>query len=193
MKELEEITNHSLNRMTMFQLSYLILSKEPTVQAKLHRCIEELKVRKQSIFSANLEIEEINDNIRLLEIERDELDIQGEKKEIFVRKIDRKIIKLKNSLEAVKLRLQGFEEESQFFVSAFKKLKETAGVKSWDDNEVQLEYWSEKYNRELCDRLALGLPIDVDLIRSILVLPKETQVRQKLEKLINKVTCLPKE
>lgn len=185
MTEINEIVSTSTNRMTLFQLNFLLLGKEPTIQAKIHRCVEELKLRGKSIEAAYMEIEEQEDHIKLLEIQMRPrsnhlgIDIDNIAEEIRIRQISRKIKGLEDHIEEIKKTIKSLEEESTFFVEAYKGLSKIETPKSWDDNQVQLDYWSAKYMREINDRVSLGLPIDVDLIRSIMVLPGNA-VKQKI-------------
>lgn len=181
-----EVIKGSLNRATLFQLSFFMLGREPTIQAKLHRCISELQTRKKSLESAYMELEEIADRIRLLEISIDEIgEMSVEKKEILTRQIHRRI-KQDRMLETdVKARIKGLEEETVFFLEAYKTISEKEPLKNWDDTEVQLEYWNEKYYREIRDRMLLQMPIDLEIIRSVLALPDDTKVKAQVLQLLN--------
>ena len=70
----ELLKNEVVDRHSFFQLKYFVVGKEPTMQAKMWRCLTELKTRKEAIDIINLEIEETKDTIELLNIEEKRLE-----------------------------------------------------------------------------------------------------------------------
>ncbi len=68
-KELDKIIEKEVvNRHSLFQLKYFVVLKEPTTQARLHTCLQELQTRREGMKAAELEIEELLDNKALFGI-----------------------------------------------------------------------------------------------------------------------------
>lgn len=177
--QIDKIVKSDTNRPSLFQLNFFLLGKEPTIQAKLKRCVDELRVRRESLSAAKLELDELNDQIELLEIDKDR-EILDAKKEIYARQIDRKINHIRTQMDKVGQRIHGMEEECVFFVNAYDALSEKEAPRPWDDDEVQLEYWSEKYRREIQDRRYFNKPIDIEIIKSIMALPDQSSAKKEL-------------
>jgi len=188
-EQLNSIVSHSLSRASFFQLNFFVLGREPTIQARIHRCVEELKSRKNSLDMAELQIEEFKDRIQLLNIKKQKISKkikdQGEL-DIYLRQLDRKIKQTVKEIEDMENKIKTTEEEASFFINAFEELTKREAIKPWDDYQVQLEYWNEKYSREIKERILLQLPIDIEIIKSVLSLPEETEVKKQTLLLLEK-------
>lgn len=187
-KEIKVVDRHSL-----FQLRFFVIGKEPTLQAKLWRCIKEIKSRKESIESILLEIEDIKDNIELNEIQIGEIESSnsddeiGKKyNEINKRKLNRRNNSLNKSLSDHEKKLLFLYEEATFFVEAFNSLSQKEKIKDYDDLESQLEFWGKKLLEEFNLKLLMKTPLDTELIRTILSLP-ESEVKKQVLTLINNI------
>lgn len=179
---MENILKNDIDRHTFFQLSFFVIGKEPTHQAKLKKCVDELKCRKRAIDSMMLEIDDLNDKNELLSVEINAMD------EVRKRMTNRRIVLNKRSIEDILSKIKGQKEEAAFFVKTFEKLNGIEKIKSWDDPDVQLEYWNAKYMEEINYRILVGLPIEMDMLKSILAMP-DTNVKKKvLSLLVNKKT-----
>jgi hypothetical protein len=160
------IKNKVPSRHTCFQLNFFILGKEPTHQAKLRRCVEELKVKINSVENIDLEIEELKEKLGMVKNARKEY------------AVNRQIEKLEDSKKNT-------EEEILFFVEAFKKLNNIEPMKDWDDIEVQKEYWNAKLTEEINYRLLMRLPLDAEIVKTALAMPNETPIKCHILSLLN--------
>ncbi len=176
---LEQIIKNSCERHTFFQLNFFILGKEPTHQAKMKKCVDELKIRKKSVDAMLLEIDELNDKNELLEITETKNEIEKRMKQRRILNNNRQIDNLLESMKSQK-------EEIDFFLEAFNKLSEKEAMKPWDDMEVQLEYWNAKLTEEINTRLSAGLPIDTETMRTILALPNDLPIKKQITSMISK-------
>jgi len=171
-------------RHTLFQLQFFVVGKEPTLQAKMHRCLEELKSRRNMVQAASLEIEETNDVNALHEIEIHKLGssafIDEEEREIKIRQIKRKISANNTHSEELKAKILAWKEEMDFFIECFEMLSKQEPIRPWDDYHVQLEYWNEKTLQEIKRCVLLKKPVDMEQIRLILSLPDEAPVKKQM-------------
>lgn len=173
-------------RHSYFQLQYFLVGKEPTIQSRLWRCVRELKARKETLISMEMEIEEINDDLEILDIEIEEIK-KSEKaiSAIQVRKLQRRKKSKELKLIEIKEKQKVVEEECVFLIKAFKKLEEKEKLKPYDDMESQKEYWNEKLAQDFNLRQKLGLPPDIELMKTILALNSDAIIKQDLLNLIN--------
>lgn len=188
------LENDLVNRHSYFQLKYFVIGREPTIQRKLWRCLEELNTRSQGIKMLRLEAEEINDNLELMDIELvkidqlsccDELDTKA--KEIEKRKKQRKITALKESLKNTNKKLKENQEEALFFLNAFKSLEKIEKLKPYDDLESQTEYWNEKLAQELNLRLILQKPLDLELVKMALSMSDDVEVKREVVNIMEQI------
>lgn len=162
----------SPQRHSFFQLQFFVIGKEPTTQAKLKRCVDELRVRKQSIDNALLEIEEINDQMALINIDILANENESLDKVIISKRIaGRKVASLQNRIVEIKEKIESLEEECLFFVQSYDRLIRIEDHKSWDSAEVQLEYWTTKLDQEVKIRQKHNYPIDLEVAKTIESLP----------------------
>jgi hypothetical protein len=188
-EDMQKICNLPLKeRHSYFQLQYFLIGKEPTIQARLWRCVRELKARKDTLLSMQMEIEEINDDLEIIDISLQENNLKKSENQIFViqeRKLERQKKAKQIRVIEIKEKQKVVEEECVFLVKAFKKLEEAERLKPYDDMESQKEYWNEKLAQEFNLRRQLGLPPDLELMKTILSLNSDAIVKQDLLNLIN--------
>lgn len=153
-------------RHTFFQLKYFVIGKEPTIQARIHRCLEEMKTRKSALESLHLEIEEVR-----------------ERKESLATN-ERKIYALDKQLTDLEERARYLEEETLFFYEAYQSLVAQEPRKNWDDPNVQLEYWNAKLGSEIRMRILSGQPIDTKVLETALALPDNAPIKKQLINMI---------
>ncbi len=189
--------NELKERHSYFQLQHFLIGKEPTIQSKLWRCVKELKARKDTIDAIKLEIDDVNDDIELINIKLEHpepyvgspaMKIQAIRElEIKIRKLERQKYSLEQRLENLELRLFHTEEECAFIVEAFNTLDRVEKIKPQDDFNAQKEYWDEKLGQEFNLRILLGLPPDLELIKTILALNSNSPVKQDVLGLIESI------
>ena len=76
-------------------------------------------------------------------------------------------------------------EEIVFLVCAYDAIVAKIGdMKPMDDEEAQREMWNEKLIEELNLRVILQRPVDAELVRTIMCLPEEIQVKKTLTQLL---------
>lgn len=164
-----------------FQLCYFVIGKEPTNQAKMHRCLEEIKDRQNTISGIEMEIEELNDVIELyrIDIKKKSL-LDTEEKEIRIRQVQRKIKSNLNHVESLKEKIKIWESEIKFLNEMLEQISKKTSLRNWNDYDVQLEYWSEKMAQEIRQRLILNAPVDIEVIKTTLSLPDSAPIKQQL-------------
>jgi hypothetical protein len=188
------LKNDPLDRHSYFQLKYFVVGKEPTIQAKLWRCIRELKARKESIESISAEIDQTRDNKRLLQIGKQRQseitandELSKEERTINLRKIDRQIAACDKALFQLEHKLKDAEEEAAFFVKCFEELEKVEKLQSWDDEESQTEYWSQKFAQDLNLKMLLRQPLDTELVKTILSLDDRAEIKLQTQQMLEKV------
>lgn len=196
----EEISNVLVNQVTerhsYFQLRYFLIGKEPTNQSKMWQCLRELKIRKESIDSIELEYEDQKDKLELLDIEEklmilrednDKTKSNNELNELKEKEIKIKIRKIKRQKSLVISTMAGLlnkkkyiEEESHFFLEMFKTIQKTEPLSPFDDVEAQKQYWSERLSQKLNLRMLSGGQLDSDLVETIMALPDDMTLKKQV-------------
>lgn len=175
------------HRHSLFQLKHFILGKEPTIQAKLRKCLNEIDARKISIKNMKLALEEAEDDGKLLEIKIRSLgqkatksDLHTEYRDIQIRKLKRKQEANYDTIRTIRQKLRECEEETAFLLSAFYELEKAEPLADFDDFAKNQEFWNEHYSQELQLRLLLQKPLDLELVKCILALDKTTPIRTEV-------------
>lgn len=182
------------HRHTFFQLKHFVIGKELTTQAKMQKCLKEIEARVESINGMNLSIEEAEDDLELLNLKISNLEKKKEKKginkqykDIQIKKLNRKKTLLSNSIQNINKKLKETEEEVSFFTSAFKQLEKIEPLKKYDDLESNQQFWNENFGQELQLRLLLQKPLDIELVKCILALNKESPIRIEMLKILDQI------
>lgn len=182
------------HRHTFFQLKHFIIGKELTTQAKMQKCLKEIEARVESINGMHLSIEEAEDDLELLNLKILNLEKKKEKKginkqykDIQIRKLNRKKTLLSNSMQNINKKLKETEEEVSFFTSAFKQLEKIEPLRKYDDLESNQQFWNENFGQELQLRLLLQKPLDLELVKCILALNKESPIRIEMLKILDQI------
>ena len=166
------------------------------------QCLRELKVRKESLNSLELELEDQKDKLELLEVEEGLLNVSqndlenSEKNEIIkklktkenyikLRKIKRQKTSIISSLSDLLNKKKYIEEESIFFLEMFKNLEKSEPLKDLDDLEAQKEYWSEKLSQKLNLKMLLGGRLDTELVETVVALPDDINVKKQILNTLN--------
>jgi hypothetical protein len=180
MIEIEELLkNTQMGSPTFFQLNYFVIGKEPTPQAKMHKCIEEIRDRFRAIKNIKFEIEELKDQNELLSLGC--IDVEVNKSyEIRIRQADRKIYANTEQIEFLKSKIDSYEKEIKFLKELFDKINEKVPLKPWDDYNVQVEYWNAKIVQEINARVFTGLPVDLETIKLVVALPDHIPIKKQL-------------
>lgn len=183
------IKNEIVDRHSYFQLKNFLVGKEPTLQSKLWRCVREIKIRKDSIDSINLETEDVQDDIELIEIEEKQTKSENCDKvaEIKARKLNRRKTSLNKRLFDLNQKLKNITEECDFLANCFFELEKIEEIKNYDDPKEQEKYWNAKLTEELNTKLIFGLPPDSELIKTIYALDSNSIVKNNLISLINNI------
>jgi hypothetical protein len=191
-KEIDEILDCDLvNRHSFFQLQYFVVAKEYTNQSRMWCCIRELQARKNAIDSLKMQIDELEDDKKLiliqiqktqesvLEKESEISNLDKEEKEIHIRKLTRKANALDKSVIEHQKKLKDAEEEAAFLAMAYRQLEKKECLLPYDDIKSQTEYWNEKLTQEVNLRLLTRHPLDLELLKTILALKNETPIKQQ--------------
>lgn len=187
------ITNsHEIsNRHTFYQLKHFVIGKEPTIQAKLQKCLKEIDARKESIKNMKLSMDEAEDDINLINLKIKSINkkkikssLNKEYREIQIRKFERKKTSLLDSIKSIQKKLKETEEETEFFLRTFSELEKIESLKPYDDLKSNMNFWNENFSQELKLRILLQKPMDLELVKCILSLNNEAPIKQELLQLI---------
>lgn len=184
-----------IERMNEFQLEHFIVENEPTHAAKMWRCLDELRSRRESLVAIDMEIEGLNDNMELttIQIKRTMRDgysnDPGEKEEYSIRcrQINRQMVALKYSLQKAQAKKVVIEEEAAYFFKKFNELNALSPYKNPSDPLAQAEYWNEKYANELNMSVLLGRPLNNELIRCILNLNDDSPIKMQVQNMLQQI------
>lgn len=191
-----ELTSNSpvCSRHTFYQLKHFVLGKEVTTQAKLQKCLREIDARKNSLKSMILGLEEVEDEIKilnlkikLLEKKKTKNELHKEYKVIQKRKLLRKKEALLDSINEMNKKFKETEEEISFFISAFQQLELIEPLKRHDDPESNSEFWNENFAQELQLRLLLQKPLDLELVKCILALDSNSSTRKEMVGILEQI------
>lgn len=177
------------DRATFFQLKHFVIGKEPTVQSQIWACIRNIEDRRSQIDVLELEIDNAEDDLKLLDIQIEKLEKVSElESEIHCRKLNRQKQALSKNTEKLKNKIKYVLEELQYFLRAFKHLTEiSGGVKDWDDIQMQKEYWNGKLREELNLSLLLNKPVSNELVQTILSLDDDMPVKKEMVTILENV------
>lgn len=173
-----------------FQLQYFLIGKEPTIQARIQTCKQELLDRKEAIDSYLTSLEEALDKRRLEELriedikETKEDSPLGEIEQIQIRQSKRRIKAIEYEIENFKTMIRGKEDEANFLLGLFHKLCELEEPKDWDSLEVQAEYWNARLTKEIEAQLLLGRSPDAETFKTVMALPEGMPIKSVTDKLI---------
>lgn len=188
------------NRHSYFQMKYFILGKEPTIQAQLWKCLRELKVKKDTIDSINLKVEDLKDQMDLLviQMEKDEIQhkytdkdnyqltmLEKQERTIKIRQNQRKETLLKSAMSKCEEDLKYAHQETRFYIQAYEELEKIEPLKDYDDEETQKAYWNEKLSQEISLKILLQQPIDIEVAKTALALHDDAPIKVKVIKLLN--------
>jgi hypothetical protein len=197
-KELKDIChNYDLpQRHTDFQIEHFIIGKESSFYGRIWQCLRELQQRYETIQAVDCELLDIEDNIKLEEIELKKLQIKNknyespisqelaelkkQKKEIILRKQTRKVDSYKKSLDKTRQRKMEVLAECRKFIEVFKTLINEKSFVDINDPQAQLEFWNAKFGSELNLHAMLNHPMNAELVKSVLALPNESNIKGQL-------------
>ena len=197
-KELKDIChNYDLpQRHTDFQIEHFIIGKESSFYGRIWQCLRELQQRYETIQAVDCELLDIEDNIKLEEIELKKLQIKNknyespisqelaelkkQKKEIILRKQTRKVDSYKKSLDKTRQRRMEVLAECRKFIEVFKTLINEKSFVDINDPQAQLEFWNAKFGSELNLHAMLNHPMNAELVKSVLALPNESNIKGQL-------------
>jgi hypothetical protein len=185
------LTKAPENRHSFYQLKYFVLGKEPTTQAQLWQCLRELQVRKETIDTIKLQIEDSKDEIELLKIDQDKFcvdedmvyqnqklnELARRERAIKVRRLKRKEESLLSSINKLEKKLQFEIQEAKFFLQAFEALEKVEKLKDYDDYDAQKELWEAKVEEEINLRILTRQPLPTDLLKTALSLHKDSPIK----------------
>lgn len=182
------------HRHTKFQLEHFIIEKEITHQSKMQKCLKEMEVRVTSIGEALMSLEDTKDDIELLNLKKINIEKKKTKnninkkfKEIHLRKTDRKIDFLNNSLKSLNKKIKETQEEIEYFINKYKELEKIEPLKDYDDVSENKNFWNKNFSRELQLRLMMQKPIDLELMKCILSLNNDSPVKIETIKMLEQI------
>jgi hypothetical protein len=194
------LANDVDGRHSLFQLKHFILGKELTHQGRLWQCLKEIRSRRSSLEAVDLELDESNDQIELLniqieaEVEKADMTFTDETpfdrkyrlkaSAIIERQLRRKETAANKNLASLQDQKRKLQEEAEFFVQSFEEMNSIEPVKSLDDADAQKEYWTTKLANDVHLKMLLGLPLDVELVRTVLSLNDDSPIKGQMIKML---------
>lgn len=177
-----------------FQIRNFIIGKETSTVAKLWQCIRELQARQETIDSLESDYKDLLDNIEIAKIDLQELEetaeeevtekigiLRNKKKTIQIRKQIRTIERLQKSKNNLDNQRNNILKEMGVLVEEFDNLTAEHPYKDFDDESAQLDYWTQKFQKEIVLTQTLGLPPNPELLKSCLALPENSELRKNIE------------
>lgn len=190
--EMDEVLKYEVaQRHSYFQLKYFVIGKEPTIQSKMWQCLRELKTRRESLNSIELELEDSKDKLELLDISIEKItsidncakmalsSIAQRENAIKVRQIERQKKAAQANLLQLIERQKWLEEESRFFLETFKNLLQIEPLKHFDDISSQKQYWSERLAQKLNLKMLTQNQLDTELVETIVALPDDMPIKKQ--------------
>jgi len=185
------------DRSTFFQLKNFVLGKEPTIHGQIWACIRNIDDRREQIDTLELEIENAEDDVKLLDIQVARIKAEEmtplpvcweEERGLRIRKVERQKTALLKNTEKLKKKIKYILEELQYLTSAYDTLVEVAGgVKDLDDPDVQRNYWNEKLTEELNLTFLLKRPVSTELVHTILALDDDMPIKNQMMQILQRV------
>jgi hypothetical protein len=177
-----------------FQIRNFILGKESSDIGKFWQCVRELQARQETLQALETDYQDLLDNIEIAKLDLEEIQLKNivaknpilkeiRQKKILIqaskqkRNIDR-LYKTKQSLDSQR---ENILKEMQVLVEEFEKLSELVAYKDFDDESAQLQYWTQKFEKELVLTQTLGLPPNPELLKSCLALPSDSALKKNIE------------
>jgi ElaB/YqjD/DUF883 family membrane-anchored ribosome-binding protein len=177
-----------------FQIRNFIIGKESSPIAKLWQCIRELQARQETIDALENDYKDLLDNIEIAKLDLQELEesveeviteklgiLHNKKKTIQIRKQNRNIERLHKSKNNLDNQRNNILKEMRVLIEEFDNLTAECPYKDFDDESAQLEYWTEKFQKEIVLTQTLGLPPNPELLKSCLALPENSELRKNIE------------
>ena len=202
MERINKILENELSeRHSYFQLKYFVIGKEPTLQGKMWQCIRELRSRKDSLDSTEIQNHELNDKKELIDIKIEknnmilknieksspEGDLDARECGVITRQLERERQKTEDALVDLNKKHNYILEEANFFLETFKNLEEIEPLKDFDDLPSQQHYWDEKLSNELNLKLLLQRAPDVELVKTIMALNNNSPTKQQTIKMLENI------
>lgn len=167
--------------MTNFQIEHFILNREPTLQAKMRRCVDEIEVRDGEIEAIKDQLDEFSDKLAEAPQENSEMTLREvssakKRQDRVTRQVSRSKVKIEKRLAAV-------SRERKFLSDSLDKYLQVEPMRDWESDTVQAEYWVAKISQEIDFRLSCGMPLDLELVKTAMTLP---ECRAKVQALTEK-------
>lgn len=153
---IQEISNEIRNEPhghSEFQIKNFIIGAQPTIYGKYKQCVLELRSRTKTYKI----IKERYDNIRSKEeLSSDEI----------------------KQVSEYEILLEDIKRETYIISDLYREIKEIIDLDRRD--ELEIEYWDEKFGQEATAHKISGYPLPVSLIQNILSLPNSCRTKQLL-------------
>lgn len=204
--DIKEICNRFKlpQRHTDFQIENFIIGKETSICGQMWQCIRELQNRLDILESIDLELIDAKENMELAEIDLDKLQLKNKKedfadcdktvllkkrkKEILILKQKRKIDSYERSITRTKSKKEDVQAESETLLNIFRRLINEHSFVDINDPAAQLEFWNSKFGTDLNLTAMLNHPLNSELVKSVLALPKESTVKIQLQKALESIS-----
>jgi hypothetical protein len=196
------LKNAPVGRISYFQMKYFVIGKEPTHQARLWRCIQELTSKNEEIEFLKMELDSMNDKLEIDELNA-EIDALAEKyrntwgidgpndcEDLYIKQIQKQQVEKRQakrkkdaflkSKAKIEKKLEETKEEAIFYAEAYESLLKHGHLKPFDDFQSQVEFWNEKLSQDFNLKSMLNKAPDLECLKTILALPNDAEVKQNL-------------
>ena len=183
------------SRSSFFQIKHFIVEREPTLASKIWSCERNIKDRNDQLRQIETQLAEHDDQDQLfyLDLKNAEDACKNQDtytdayKRLFIqkRRLNRKRVSLKHQIDSLESKKALLNQEIEYLKSLQKPLvEEFGGFPNYDDEQLQIEYWSEKILQEINLCLVLNKAIGPEIIRNALSLPRDCEAYQSAFRLI---------
>jgi len=174
-----------------FQIKNFIIGKESSKIGKLWQCIREIQSRSESLANLAIDADELEDNIKLAELDVEEQlskDMSSEtstielaRQEIQIRKKQRALEKLHKTKKLLENQKANVEHELSVFIETFESLGGIPEFKEYNQESAQLEYWNGKFETEFLISHFIGQPLSAEFIKTCLATPIKSKIYENIK------------
>jgi hypothetical protein len=151
--EIDKDIRNEPNGHSEFQIRNFIIGSQPTIYGKYKQCVLELRSRIKNYKS----IMNMYNKLKAKEkLSSDEV----------------------KQMSEYEICLEDIKRETYIISDLYKEIKENINLDNRD--ELEIEYWDEKFGKEVTAHKISGYPLPVSLIQNILSLPNICRVKQLL-------------
>ncbi len=136
----------------------------------------------------DIKIERLNRQLRITNDKDADQDLNIQEIEINIRKLQREKQHLMESARKVNKKMTGILEEVDYLLKGYQKITQSHGeLKPLDDMDAQKEMWNEKLLEDYNLRVILQRPFDPEFIKTVMCLHDDAPVKQQVTAFLKNV------